>query len=364
MDNMKYLKELVSIKSYDTKENKEIVAYLEKEFSKYAKEIIKIKSNVSEKENMLIGLNCNLKNLSNAIVLSGHIDTVVADEKSYLTNPYVAVEKDGKVFGLGSIDMKSFFAVILNKAEQLKKLNLPVVVAISSDEETDFCGVVQLTDKMQELGIVPKLSIIGEPTNSGICYESNSCFEYQINIVGKSCHSSNPKNGVNANYIMAKLLNKIEKLNGKIKDTTISSNVVSGGEKVNIISDNAKMIFDIRTNSETKCDKLICILTKYMKKLEKKYAGSKIVLKNDLEVLPLENKNPKMIESLCQKYNLAKSKFIGGCEAGYFQKLGGDAFIFGVGDLALAHKPNEFASVSEFEKYQELFVKVLEDFCN
>ena len=156
MGNLKYLKELVSIKSYDTKENKEIVAYLEKEFSKCATEILKVKNIINNKENLLVGLNCNLKNLSNAIVLSGHIDTVVADEKSYLTNPYQAVEKDGKIYGLGSIDMKSFFAVILNKAEELKKLNKPVVIAITSDEETDFEGVFQITTKMKELGLDEK----------------------------------------------------------------------------------------------------------------------------------------------------------------------------------------------------------------
>lgn len=362
MDNMKYLKELVSIKSYDTKENKEIVAYLEKEFSKCATEILKVKNTINNKENLLVGLNCNLKNLPNAIVLSGHIDTVVADEKSYLTNPYQAVEKDGKIYGLGSIDMKSFFAVILNKAEELKKLNKPVVIAITSDEETDFEGVFQLTTKMKELGIVPKLSIIGEPTSSNICSESNSCFEYEINITGKSCHSSNPNNGVNANYILAKLLNIVEKLNGKLMGITISSNVVSGGEKVNIISDNAKMVFDIRTNSLQKCDKLISIISKNIKKLEKKYKGSKIVLENQMKILPLEYKNPKLIETLCKKFNLENNKFIGGCEAGYYQQLGGDAFVFGVGDLALAHKPNEFASISEFEKYQDLLVSVLKEF--
>lgn len=362
MDNMKYLKELVSIKSYDTKENKEIVAYLEKEFSKCATEILKVKNTINNKENLLVGLNCNLKNLPNAIVLSGHIDTVVVDEKSYLTNLYQAVEKDGKIYGVGSIDMKSFFAVILNKAEELKKLNKPVVIAITSDEETDFEGVFQLTTKMKELGIVSKLSIIGEPTSSNICSESNSCFEYEINITGKSCHSSNPNNGVNANYILAKLLNIVEKLNGKLMGTTISSNVISGGEKVNIISDNAKMVFDIRTNSLQKCDKLISIISKNIKKLEKKYKGSKIVLENQMKILPLEYKNPKLIETLCKKFNLENNKFIGGCEAGYYQQLGGDAFVFGVGDLALAHKPNEFASISEFEKYQDLLVSILKEF--
>ena len=362
MDNMKYLKELVSIKSFDTNENKEIVSYLEKEFSKNSKEVIKVKNVKNGKENLLVGINCNLKNAKDAIVLAGHMDTVVADEKAYLTNPYKVVEKDGKIYGLGTIDMKSFFAIILNKIKELSSLKMPIVVAISSDEETEFDGVEQISNKMEELGIIPKFSIIGEPTNSNICSESNSCYEFEINIVGKSCHSSNPNAGVNANYILAKLLNLVEKLNDKFCGTTISSNLISGGEKVNIISDKAKMVFDVRTNDNGKCKKLLKIINNEIKKLENKYAGAKIEMKNTLKILPLEYKNPKLIQNLCKKFELENNKFIGGCEAGYYQQLGGDAVVFGVGDLALAHKPNEFAVISEFEKYQELLIQVIKEF--
>ena len=63
-----------------------------------------------------------------------------------------------------------------------------------------------------------------------------------------------------------------------------------------------------------------------------------------------------------QKFELENNKFIGGCEAGYYQQLGGNAVVFGVGDLALAHKPNEFAVISEFEKYQELLIQVIKEF--
>lgn len=85
---MKNLEELVSIKSYDTKQNKEIINYLEKRFAPFSEEIVKVKSSEDDREGLIIGLNTKLKNINDAIVLSGHIDTVVADEKLYNTNPY------------------------------------------------------------------------------------------------------------------------------------------------------------------------------------------------------------------------------------------------------------------------------------
>ena len=125
MTNLKYLKELIETKSFDTKNNEKIVEYLMKSFGTCSKEIIKINNNLNDKNNLLIGLNCNLKNLNDAIILSGHMDTVIADESSYKTNPYSATIIEDNLFGLGSIDMKSFFATILNNIKELKNLNSP-----------------------------------------------------------------------------------------------------------------------------------------------------------------------------------------------------------------------------------------------
>ena len=120
MRELEFLKKLVSIKSFDLNENKEIVDYLYSEFSKSAEEIILIKNDNNDKRNMLIGLNTKLKNINNAIILSGHIDTVPANEREYLTNPYNPVIKENRLYGLGSIDMKSFFACILSNVKKLK----------------------------------------------------------------------------------------------------------------------------------------------------------------------------------------------------------------------------------------------------
>lgn len=120
--NLEYLKELVDIKSFSKEENEEIVNYLINKFSPFAKEIKIIPNNrFNNKKNIIIGLNTELKNVNNVIILSGHMDTVVADESLYKTNPYFPTLIKDKLYGLETIDMNSYFGVILNNIEELKK---------------------------------------------------------------------------------------------------------------------------------------------------------------------------------------------------------------------------------------------------
>ena len=132
--NINKIQELVNIKSFSLQENQEIIDYLIKEFKPYSKEIIKVKNIDNNKYNLIIGLNTEVKN-TKALILSGHIDTVVADEQAYNTNPYQATLINDKLYGLGVIDMKSFFACILNNIELLSKQDYPIIIVITSDEE-------------------------------------------------------------------------------------------------------------------------------------------------------------------------------------------------------------------------------------
>lgn len=359
---MENLKELVSIKSFDTKQNKEIINYLEKRFAPNSKEIIKVKSLKDDREGLIIGINTQLKNINNAIVLSGHIDTVTADEKSYKTNPYCPTIINDKMYGLGTIDMKSYFGVILDNLNKIKNLDDPIIIAITGDEETTLDCIMRVQEEFIKRSIVPKITIVGEPTNMAICSESKGCDEFSIEIFGKSCHSSMPENGINANYILARLVLYIEKLGSRIDGTSVSCNVVSGGDKVNIVSGYAKLKFDLRSNSVQNSARVLKLIKQYIKVLEKRYDGSKILLSQELNIPPLERKTGKLVEAICSKFKLKERSFTGGCEAGYFQATGGDAFIFGVGDLALAHKPNEFVNIDEYNKYSKLLMKVL-DYC-
>lgn len=359
MKSIEYLQKLISLQSFSTIENTEIIDYLKSVLSPVVQEIKCIKNANNDKMNLLVGVNTPLENVQNAIILSGHIDTVIADESKYLTNPYLGVIKDDKIFGLGSIDMKSFFACILANLESIKKLNAPIILAITSDEETDFKGVDSLTSEMKKLNIQPKLTIVGEPTKSEIYSESKSCMLYKIDVESKSCHSSMPTNGINANYIIANLCLHIEKLCTKFENTVCSSTIIYGGKADNIIPGSATMYFDVRTGLIENINKVLASVNKKMKFLEKKYLGCNLSISNTVSVLPLEKKNPEFITKLCSLLDVPETQFVGGCEAGYYQALGGDAIVFGVGDLTLAHKPNEFAEIPELTSFYEKLEKII-----
>ena len=156
MENLKTIEELVSIKSNNTDSNIEIINYLIKRFSPYSEQILKIKTNNSNIYNLLIGINTKISN-TKAIILSGHIDTVVAEEKAYNTNPYYATQIGNKVFGLGIIDMKCYFATIIDNLQKLKETNLPIIIAITGDEETKFKGIQLLTQTLIQRRVWPHL---------------------------------------------------------------------------------------------------------------------------------------------------------------------------------------------------------------
>lgn len=259
--------------------------------------------------------------------------------------------------------MKSFWAVVLNNASKLAKLPCPIILSITGDEETSIQGVELVVSKMKELHIKPKCVVVGEPTNSQICSNSKGSYEYKIDVYGKECHSSTPENGINANYLLAHLLLKIEELCHKYPKTTCTCNVISGGKAVNIVSNFASMQFDIRTSLKMYEKMIISEINVKINSLLNDYKGSKIVVKNMFSVPPMENKNEKLINSICQKFNKNEKDFMGACEGGYFQELCDNVFIYGVGDLALCHQPQENASVDEFLQYNQSFVSFVKELC-
>lgn len=354
---IKTIEELISINSYSEDENEEVVKYLTDKFEPYAKEIIKVKNRANGKNNLIIGLNTFVKN-TDAIILSGHIDTVIpGDSRPYKNGEII----NNRLYGLGVIDMKCFFASIIDNIQEISDLKKPIIISITSDEETNLEGINLVLKVLKERSVKPIISIIGEPTSLKICTESKSCFEYNIQIKGKACHSSKPINGINANYIMAKIINKIEKLSKKNKNTTLNVGVANGGEKVNIVAGEASLNFDIRCKFDKDRKSMLSILNKKIVKLEKMYKGCEIKIDNILSIPSLEKNKNLITNKIIKLNNLEESEFTAGCEAGYFKTLGGEAFLFGAGDLSLAHTANEFLDLVKYEEYNKLFLKILSE---
>ena len=123
--------------------------------------------------------------------------------------------------------------------------------------------------------------------------------------------------------------------------------------------DYAKLNFDVRT-LQTDVDVFINAIQQKINELQKEYSGTSITLKQTLDIMPLKRQNEQYISSLASLLDVSISDFSGGCEAGYYQNYSGDTIIFGVGDIALAHKPNEYVVISEYQQYSQKLLKLIE----
>ena len=351
---MEYLKKLVEIPSYESQD--EILKYIINVMSERVEEIKIVEENGIKA--LLVGINTKLYDIS-PLVLSGHVDTVKANIELYDTDPFVLTEKDGKCFGLGTIDMKSFIAIVLENLDKLKKIKVPIVLCLTTDEETITNSIRTAISWLKKLKITPKFTIIGEPTNQNFSIYSKADYEFKVEFFGKSSHSSKPSMGINSICASAKLVSFIE---NQSKNYKITSNpaIIKGGRAINIVPDYAELSFDIRSIYSNEIEGFISDIKNEIKHLEKEYSGLKSNLET-ISTLPAFNSSDEKIKEIAKSLSLNFYDFSGGCEAGFFTSYSGQAVIFGVGDLALAHKPNEYVIKNEYYKYSNTLFLLIDE---
>src|SRR5690606_20483974 len=100
------------------------------------------------------------------VMLSGHSDVVPADGQAWSVPPFSLSERDGKLYGRGTADMKGYIACVLAAVPRFveQPLRLPLHIAISYDEEVGCLGVRSLVEQLRASPERPAICIIGEPT--------------------------------------------------------------------------------------------------------------------------------------------------------------------------------------------------------
>ena len=198
------LKELIRFDTYKDKENKKIMDYIQK---------------------LLIEKGFKIDYRSKCLVASikekcklgfiGHTDTVQSGD-DWIFNPLKLTEEDNKLYGLGTCDMKGGIAAILQAVLDIdwNKMNYGIKLFFTYDEEIGFGGIREINELKLDM---PDNIIIGEPSNNVIMNGSKGLMEYKIEFNGKSAHSSNPKNGINAIEKCIKFINELEKFYQKLK---------------------------------------------------------------------------------------------------------------------------------------------------
>ena len=182
MDSKKILKNLVGFNTFNDKENKKIVNYIEKYLKKlgfkteYKSKCLVMKS----KEECSIGF-------------LGHTDTVYED--GWTINPFKLKEEDGKLYGLGTSDMKGSIAAILAVVSKIDWTSYKTGIELffTYDEEVGFGGIKELVDQKIKF---PECMLVGEPTYNEKINASKGVLEFKVSFLGVSCHSSTPEKGV------------------------------------------------------------------------------------------------------------------------------------------------------------------------
>lgn len=356
---LKVLSELICISSYGKIEKSHsIIKYLKNKFNK-CREIVELED-TNGNVHLLIGVNCNLKDISDCIMLSGHIDTV-RESKGHLCD--VSVLND-EIIGLGTSDMKSFIASIIVNIDNLKLLDIPVVLSITSDEETDLYGIEKIIQELIIRNIYPNLTIVGEPTNLDYYISNRGNSIYTSIMKGKSCHSSTPQLGINAIENIAQFILEIKKISELYrKYASICITHINGGKKPsNIVPDECSISFEIRTSYSKILTEIYNYILNKHNEISQCYGDS--ILYNVFTIPPFEKRNNEFLLKQTEIYDKKMLDAPYTTEAGYFQNAfpTSNIIIYGPGNPDCIHKAGESISISNLLQYEKELIQLLNNY--
>lgn len=370
MDKYELLAKLISFDTTSRNSNLCIIDYIKTYLQKY-----EIKSDLTynhqkDKANLFATIPAYTDIKNGGLILSGHTDVVPVDNQRWDTDPFVATKIGNNIYGRGSCDMKGFLAVVLSLIPEIIKLKLhyPLHLAFSYDEEVGCMGVPLLIEDIINRGIHPSSCIVGEPTSMKPVVAHKGINVYTCKVTGKPAHSSLTKLGCNAIDYATKCIIKIKELadnlrtNGEadpyydVPFSTISTNLINGGTASNIIPQYCEFTFDLRNLPHIDHKVILKPLLDYvaselLPKMQQEYKDASI------EFTPItivqgfiadeSSKIVNLSRQITKEHDCVKVAYL--TEAGLFQKNKINSIVCGPGDIAQAHKENEFISISQLE---------------
>lgn len=369
------LSKLIAINTISTNSNLELIKQIKDLLDQQQLESRVIFNADKSKANLIATLPTATGSNHGGILFSGHTDTVPVAGQNWETDPFIATTIGNKIFGRGSADMKGFLAVILTLIPEFRKLNLPIPLhfAFSFDEELGCQGTPLLINAIQELGINPKLCIVGEPTEMQFIIAHKGFQSFRCLVQGLAAHSSLTPLGCNAidyaTKIAAYLRNYADTLqiSGQkdtyydVPFTTISTNVIRGGITHNTIPNQCELIFDFRNlpqeDPNTISANIATYVTQLQSEMRKQYPAATITLEN-LYTIPSFNSSLDVAnESLFSTTSCKKVSYA--TEAGYFEQAGIKTIVCGPGNIQQAHQANEFIAIEQLEQCAAFLRKVV-----
>jgi len=304
-------------------------------------------------------------------ILSGHTDVVPVDDQDWTDSPFKLTERDGKLYGRGSTDMKGYVACCLAAVPDMLNANLkkPLHLALSYDEEVGCWGVRGMIAKIPERPARPIACFVGEPTEMDVVIGHKAKRSFKVVVHGRTCHSSLAPLGVNAVEYAARVVAKIRDVSDRLaksgtRDTlydvpfsTGHTGYLHGGTALNIVPDTATFEFEFRTIAADKSSDLVKEVIDYARdvlepemKAVAPEAGFDFQDRSEFAGLDTaENAEITLLAKQLSGRN-SHSKVAYGTEGGLFSQAGIPTVVIGPGNIDQAHKADEFIKITELEK--------------
>lgn len=307
------------------------------------------------------------------LLLAGHTDTVPFDEGKWTFNPFTLTEQDGKFYGLGTADMKGFFAFIVDVVSQidLNKLTKPLRILATADEETTMLGARTFA---QHTHIRPDCAIIGEPTSLKPIRAHKGHVGEAVRITGKSGHSSNPDRGINAIELMHQATGYLMNMRNQLREKyhndlfkvpypTMNFGNIHGGDAINRICACCELQFDMRPLPNLPVEDLYAMVNENLKPMLEQYSDL-IEIRHLHDGIPgYECEHSAQVVQVVEKLLGEKCDAVNYCtEAPFIQQLC-PTLVLGPGSIEQAHQPDEFLETKFIELTRELLTKMILHFC-
>lgn len=308
------------------------------------------------------------------ILFSGHLDTVPCDPQLWSADPFALTETRLGWQGLGSTDMKGFFAVLLQSLQQLSncELDRPISIVATADEESSMIGGRSLRrEHLHDAAAV----IIGEPTDLQPIRMHKGIMMEALRIHGQGGHSSDPSLGLNAMEVMQEVLAELLALRQRLQEThkhpgfavqvpTLNLGCIHGGDNPNRICSHCEVQFDLRSLPGMSNDKIRAEIDQLAAKIASRWDCSieRVSLFPGVDSFEQDGASElvKLGESLSGQIAQAVSF---ATEAPFFKALGANTLVLGPGSIRQAHKVDEFLPGEQLGPAVSLYSRMARHYC-
>ncbi len=372
------IEKLVGFPTVSRDSNLELIGFVQEYLRGHGVQARLVASDDGRKANLFATVG---PNRPGGVVLSGHTDVVPIDDQTWRTDPFCAVERDGRIYGRGTCDMKSFLAIGLALVPEMHTLTAPIHFALSYDEEIGCLGAPRMIARLRDEVPPVRAVVVGEPTSMKVVTGHKSILHFDTRLTGHEAHSSQPHRGVSAVMAAGRLLHWLDdrqRQNAAAADadcpfepayTTLHCGVIHGGTAHNIMAGHCHFVTDVRALPQEDPRSYLSEFQTFASQtveadMRRVHSECRIAIEVCANVPGFVTSEDEPAVQLAKQLTGQNGSCVQAyaAEAGQFQQAGFSVVMCGPGSIDQAHQPDEYidlAQVTLGERFVRNLIAVL-----